>query len=649
MRLTPKASLLLTILLLASIPLVFGQDVDSIGDTATSATISSAIDSSAATTSVAPPALLVDTVVVIPTLDFANIRLYDALTALARSYNLSLFIDSSVTGNISLRLENVLLDDALRFIIQEYKLSWERTGDIIKIFKKAPPPPVLEPLKVEYNDSLLTLDLQDADLERLIDTLIDITDRNIIVEDRVKGKVTGKLRSLPLDQTLKVLLPANGFSIREIDRVIYVGRVEAAQGERARTRNLYVTCTDGLATLEAANVPIDDVVTRIGFECGVSILVQTKLEGTSTAQFTDKTVEEALTYLLMNSKYTFKEMSGVFFVGNRDSQDLYDNELIRVNNLVASDVEPLIPVALSQQLTVKVVKEHNGLLVTGPRTAIARLKDFVAEIDIPTAQVLFEVLVVDYSTTDRAEFGITANNFGGEDENSGDHTYWPNLDISGTGQDINNALRSLESHTGWSNLGVLDDNFFVRLQMLQEEGKANIQSRPQIATLNGHSASISIGTTQYYLLESQTIYPSDQSNISTSTSQKFETIKANMSLVVTPYVSIKGDVIVDIAPEFNTPSGQLDPDTPPTINSRVLSSTVRLEDGQTIVLGGLIQNNKSVNVEKVPILGSIPLLGLLFQNRTTTNDRSELMIYVTPHVYFGSEGAVNRDSLIIRK
>jgi len=592
--------------------------------------------------------VLVDTVVVIPELDFSNIRLFDALTALARAYDLSLYVDSSVAGNILLRLEKVTLNDALLFIIKEHGLAWEKTGNIIKIFRPAPLPPKPEPLNVVFQNNLLSVQLQDADLERLVDTLIDMTGRNFVLDQGTKGRITGKLLDMPLDQALQVLLSANGFTMRQMDRVTYIGREETAQGGRSGVRNLEVSCAEGLVTIKAANVPLADVVTMVSSECGVSIQLQTRLEGTVTVQFEQKPVEEALTYLLMNSAYTFRETGGVIFIGNRDSQDLYDSKLVGLNNLVASVVEPLIPMSLAQQLTIKVVKEQNGLLVTGPRTAIAQLEAFVGEIDIPAAQVLFEVLVVDYTTTERAEFGLTANNFGGDSSMPG-QVYWPNWDYSAKGKDVNDALRSVERHYDWPNLGVLDDNFFIRLQMMQRDGKAKIQSRPQIATLNGHSASISIGTTQYYLLESQTVYPTQQSNLSTQTTQRFETIKANMSLVVTPYVSRSGDVIVDVEPEFSTPSGRLDPKTPPTINSRVLKSTVRLRNGETIVLGGLVQDTKSTTIDKVPILGSIPILGRLFQNRSSDNGRSELMIYITPHVYFGSEGAVNRDSLIIRK
>jgi type IV pilus assembly protein PilQ len=634
------------VLVVSVVTPILSQSQPAVVDSSHSGDTMASVDT--ATTTTAPTPVVVDTVVLIPKLDFANIRLFDALIALARAYNLSLYIDSSVTGNISMRLENVLLNDALLFIMREHRLTWERTGNIIKIFRPVPPTPKPIPLNIQYSGGLLTADLKDADLKRLVDTLITMSGRNIIIEDQLQGRVTGKINQMALSKALQVLLPANGFTVREIDNVTYVGRQAGESGERAQSRNLRVTCDSGLVTLEAANVPLSDVITMLSSECGVSILMQSKIDGTASAQISQKSVEETLTYLLMSSLYTFKETGGVFLIGNRDSQDLFVSRLLSMDNLVASTVEPLIPVALSQQLTVKVVKEQNGLLVTGPRTSIVRLEDFVREIDIPSAQVLFEVLVVDYLTSEQATFKLTANNFGGDSTMPG-RTYYPGWDYSVNGEEANEGLRSLERRLDLPNLGVLDDDFFLRLQVLVSEGKANIQSRPQIATLNGHTASISIGTTQYYLLKSETVYPSSQSNLSTQTTQRFETIKANMSLEVTPYVSRNRDVIVDVAPEFSTPSGKLNPDVPPTINSRVLKSTVRLKDGETIVLGGLVQDTKSATIDKVPILGSIPILGRLFQNRSSEDSRSELMIYITPHVYFGSEGALNRDSLIIKR
>jgi type IV pilus assembly protein PilQ len=308
----------------------------------------------------------------------------------------------------------------------------------------------------------------------------------------------------------------------------------------------------------------------------------------------------------------------------------------------------MIPQTLTKQLTVKVSKEHNGLVVTGPRTDMVSLEEFVRKIDIPLAQVLFECIVVDYTTTDRAEFGITANNFGGDSGLPG-QSYFPVIDISDTGSSLNRKIGSLERHLGISNLGTLSSDFFIRLNMLEQEGKANVRSHPQIASLNGYPAKIEIGTTQYYLLESKTTYVNQPSGDPIQTAQRFETVEADMSLEVVPYVNPGGELMVELKAQFNTPAGTFDPDIPPTINRRTLTSTVCMKNGQTIVLGGLVQDSKTVTADKLPILGSIPILGRLFQNRSSSDTKSELMIYMTPHVYYGSEGTIDIDSVLHQK
>ena len=100
-------------------------------------------------------------------------------------------------------------------------------------------------------------------------------------------------------------------------------------------------------------------------------------------------------------------------------------------------------------------------------------------------------------------------------------------------------------------------------------------------------------------------------------------------------MSPNGEITAEIKPEFSQPVGQLTPGVPPTISTRVIESTVRLRDGETIILGGLIEERDVVNDSKVPILGDIPLLGRLFRSRTRSRRRSELVIYLTPHVFYG--------------
>ena len=126
---------------------------------------------------------LLDTNITIPKLEFLDVPLHDALAALSRAYSLSLYIDSTVSGNIRIRLDNVSLNDALLFIIKEYNLSWEKTGKIIKIYKAKSPPKPVEPLDIKYNNGLITIDVKNVEISRFIDGLISISGKNIKVQE----------------------------------------------------------------------------------------------------------------------------------------------------------------------------------------------------------------------------------------------------------------------------------------------------------------------------------------------------------------------------------------------------------------------------------------------------------------------------------
>ncbi|MFH2037174.1 MAG: secretin and TonB N-terminal domain-containing protein [Candidatus Zixiibacteriota bacterium] len=583
---------------------------------------------------------LVDTNIVIPSLDFNGVTLQDAFTALIRAYKLSVFIDSSVTGSISMRLDNVTLNDALLFIIKEYNLDWTRTGDIIKVYRptiKPPPPP---PLDIQYHDNKLSFNLKNADLEKLVTDIIELTGYNIMIDDNAKGNITGRLVDIEFEKGMKAVLNSNGFIFGMIDGIYHISKIQSAANGGNKTSRYSVFCEDSLVNIDVRNAPIVDILTTLTDECGLSIIIYGNIEGSITANYNNKPISEVLGYILRGTLYSYKQDEDIYFIGNKSSEDLFDSRLIKLNHISNTSIQELIPATISKLVTIKIVNEQNGLVVTGPSTAILEVEKFIDKIDIPPAQVLFEAIVVDYKVTDGLTFDLNVDNSGLEQETP-DRNFYPNIDYSATGDQLNFHLDNIANKLNISNIGHLPSEFFVQLKILIEKGIANIRSRPQIAALNGHSASIEIGTSQYYIMESQTIYPSQQTNVSTATSQRFEVIEADMSLEVTPHVTESGEIIVDIQPQFNSPATALDPNVPPTINRRVLKSTVRLRDGETIVLGGMIQNQENASIKKFPILGDLPIIGSLFRTVDKTNTKNELMVYITPHVYYGAEGSVD--------
>ena len=320
-----------------------------------------------------------------------------------------------------------------------------------------------------------------------------------------------------------------------------------------------------------------------------------------------------------------------------------ETKLFKLKYLRAEKMIENIPQSITSQAVVKPVREQNGFVVIATNDVISEFNDYINEVDKPVPQVLIEALVVDYDLTKGSTFGVNAGIKNTVDTTAQDYTIIPGINYTSNGTSINATLKQIGSinlfgaNISVANLGTLPSNFYLNLQAQETNGVANVRSRPLIATLNGYPTSLSIGTTQYYELNTTVPYNGQGNTTVFQTTQNFQTIQANVKLEITPYVGANGMIFVDIKPDFKTPVGQLTASVPPTINERSMRSTLEMREGETIVLGGLIEETENDSRTQVPILGSIPVLGALFSSTTKSKEKSELIIYITPHISYEKE------------
>ena len=583
------------------------------------------------------------------TLTMLNVKdadLRDIFRSIAHEHGLNVMVDNRINKRVTVRLADLPALEAIKFLCRQNNLRLRRTGHIFHVeVVPEPPPQPPPPPTVSVQDSLLTVDLDEDDLTQVMRLITQQSGANILVRRGVRGTLTGTLQAVPLDQALRTLVRSNGFSIQHKDGIYHIDHralEETADGSR-KARTFWVQADDSLITLDVAGAKIADVLREVAAQTEVNLITYDVPEGEITARADRLTLDEAFNLLLKQTDITFRRAGDLYYIGDRKTSGIATTRLIRLDHIRADAVLELIPDLIKENTVIQVVKEHNGLMISGTNDRIIELEHFVQEVDYPTPQILIEALVVDFETNDLFELGLsfgrdaetaaaeaaTGYRFNGEaglSTESGFH-------ISGDGPQINDALDNL---FGIGRIVRLPEDFFGRLHALSVDGRVDIRSRPQIATLNGHTASLSIGTTQYYILRTQTPYQ-NPNQVVFQQAQRFEKIEANVRLEITPWVSASGEVTVDIRPEFSMPVGEFNPDVPPTINSRVLESTVRLLDGETIILGGLIQDEERVVYRKVPLLGSVPLLGRLFRSKSKEKAKSELIIFVTPHVFYGDE------------
>ncbi len=571
------------------------------------------------------------------TLNMKDVDLRDVFRSIAHEHDLNLFVDNAIDQKITIRLANLPVIEVLLFLCRQNGLHLVQQSAILRI--EIPPAQPPSPPHIQVENGLLTADLDADDLAEIVRTLVEAGEINIVIRRGVAGTVSGMLRDVPVMTGIKTLLNNNGFSLRERDGIYYVDRMGMEEESGGRGAALWVQVEDGLVSLDVVNAPIVHVLRELGIQSEANLVTYQTPEGDITARFNGLKLEEALNYLFKGSEVTYRRQGEVYVIGNKEASGIASTRLIRLDHLRADALLELIPESLKENTMIQVVKEHNGIMVMGTNDLILEVENYVKEIDHPTPQILIEALVVDFTDTDLFNLGIEFGLDGksGAATAHGTYAYDENgLSIAGNSPVLNNTLTSAGNLLGLRGIGVLPADFYLRINALSVEGKAHIRSRPQISALNGHPASISIGTTQYFILEANTPYPSTR-DVYLQSSQRFESIEANVKLEVIPWVSASGEVTAEIHPEFSTPVGSFDPEIPPTINSRILDSTVRLKDGETIILGGLITEEKTVSYNKVPLLGSIPLLGQLFRSRSHDSRQTELVIFITPHVFYGDD------------
>ena len=292
-------------------------------------------------------------------------------------------------------------------------------------------------------------------------------------------------------------------------------------------------------------------------------------------------------------------------------------------------------VALSG-LSEKIQIDRGGnrlIVVTSPRV-IAEIQAIVAELDQPAQQVMLEARIVEVNTDELKELGIdwdllNRQGFTFIEENP-DATYPGDPENPGpiTADKLISNTPGTNDIWKLKNFARLPKTFRVFLDMLIRDGNARVMAQPKLVTLNGKPASMLAGQRVPYLT-SQTVFAGGAA-APTETVQMEE---VGIKLSITPLINADGYITVQVRPEVSTIVGFRGADNSlPVVATRQAETTVRLKDGSSVVIGGLLSQEKTTSMTKVPLLGNVPFLGAFFRHENTTSSNRDLVIEVTPHL-----------------
>jgi type II secretory pathway component GspD/PulD (secretin) len=399
-----------------------------------------------------------------------------------------------------------------------------------------------------------------------------------------------------------------------------------------------VSLADGdcLVTNVFYDTDIREVLNSIASQCQVTIMFDETVAGILTMELNNVPIEEALRRVLQPYGLTYRWMGEYYLVGaprpdNPSFPLLAETKLYRPNFIKAEDV----PLMLSSyyQPYLRVNRETNTVTLTGSPELIKRMKQDLQEVDQPPRQVLIEALVTETSTDVGLELGVLWDIQASQGRDS--------LRVSSYPPSLNGDSILFEpSPDGFSmffdRVGIHSSDwlaeFRVKLAALLDDGEASIRANPRIATLEGKKARIFIGREEYFSILTGSV---------TFNYAQLEVIKTGISLTITPYVSEDGFITLEVEPEVSDVVGSGSTGLPVT-NKRSVVTKVRVREGETVVIGGLFVEY-AVRVErKVPILGSIPILGYLFKHTSNQVRNGEVMVLITPRLW---EGDVQKEGI----
>lgn len=536
------------------------------------------------------------------TVQVRRVEITDVLTMITDQLGINMVPDETVKGKVSLNLKEVELKQVLEVLNKVYGYRFNQVSKKIYLVSKKQPK---DKIKARVKNNQLTLHVQKREIRKVLKKISKQADINLIMDDKVTGVVSIDFESVPLDLGLINLLQANGFSLSKSNNIYRVNKA----GDNKRDNNLSVSVVDGKVSIDVKGANIVKVLRNMFSLADKDMVLFGQLRGRIDLKLKKVSIEEALDILLSGTRFTYRKKEGRYYIGdknpNNPASSLFTvTKLIPIEHVKVTQVPKLLPNS-TRNVEVKVLKKQNAILATGTTQDIKNLKSCISRIDRKIPQIVVDALIIEVSRN-----------------NQQDPMYKLGMDY-----DNEDGTTSFDSSLGkltYKSVLDLPSDFYLKIQSLVNKGQATIKANPNITTLNGQEANINVGMVQYY---KTTRYDEDDN----TEVDEYQSVDAGVNLSVTPWVGSSGEINLELEPSVSNISGA-SAEGPPEISEREVSTNVRVKDGETIVIGGLIQDVGSESVSKVPVLGDIPILGRLFISENNDVDKRELIIYITPHI-----------------
>ncbi len=512
---------------------------------------------------------------VLDVLEFRDMDINDCLKLFAAKTGLNIIAGKSIAGRVTVFLKNVKIHDALTIILKANDLAYIEDRGVIQIITGA-----------EFEQS--------------------------------KGYKFGV-------RTQSAVVPLH--SVKASDAVAFLAQVKSAGGkviaDDESNSIIIEEAPDKLAQLKDYINTIDVPTTKKVFKLRYASAeaVSAKMKDMASAKIGSVTFDASSNKIFVkDSDKRMKDMES--YIQQVDVER--ETKVFKISYAKAEDLSKTVTLMVSKDIgTVQFDPRSNTIVVTDIAPKIDEIATVIDALDRNDKEVLIEAKIVQITLSDSYQMGIN----------------WEKIlpDTSHTVVDLKNnfSLPGTVNPVSSTTIGTLDrEGYNVVLQMISTLGKSRLLSNPRIAVINNQDAKILVGTTTPYVTNSTTTPATGP----TTTAETVNFIDTGVKLHVTPTIHDDGYITMKIKPEVsNIPKSITTSvnNSIPVVDTSEVETTVRVKDGVTIIIGGLIKDELKNTKNKIPVLGDIPFVGKAFRNETRSSEKTEIVIFLTPRIISG--------------
>lgn len=583
----------------------------------------------------------------------ANAPLSELLRGIAETHDLNVSLNGLPEILITNNFNNVLVKDLILFVCQEHNLKVRFVNNILSFYREQPPEVPADWVSLNPSTGLVTVRLQSTSLIEFAKELTQETDYNLIVSSELFSQSASiYMREVSIEDALQQLADVHGWELEkkreriwQLNKPVVVatqqqggrnsGRTNRPTNQTRRGPSNYDLKTyqkDGkdLIFLSSSGTPVATLLEAVSTKLKIDYVLLSEITGTMDCRVDSIEFEDFLELTLEPSSLSFTvNDEGIYLIGASNSVGLNEASIFYFKNRSLEGIEKVIPEELLAQVKIKPFNDLNALVVTGSDRNVRKLHAFLEQVDRPIPNVLIEVIVMEVSKGYSLRTGIQA--FLGDSTVTSQGQVFGGVDATLSSESINRILSNLDDR-GIMNLGQVTPRFYATLQAMEDNNNIEIQSTPKLSTLNGHEATLQIGQSQYYLVETQNV--TGGVNPIVTVTPRYENVEANLSLKITPYVSELEDVTLSIEAEFSDFIAPTIDGAPPGNASRKFISKIRVKNQETVVLGGLEEASDVESGSGTPVLSRIPILKWIFSSRVKDESEGKLMIFIKPTIVY---------------